>query len=400
MEEGTLNRKKILVITSSYPLFSGDINGQFIHELAKRLAKNFDISVLAPYQKGSAKSEYMEGVSVFRHPQFLWPVDFAYGGGLMPKIQKNPILIFVLPFFLMFQVWWIRKICNSRQIKVIHAQWLIPAGLSAVLYKVIFNQKIKIIASSLGSDYWGFKAGWRKTLLKFILNRIDELVTVSNAIKTDIQKNNLYQKPISSITMGVDTKLFVPGTSAPGVKNLLFVGRLISTKGIDILISAMPAILKAHGNVHLNVIGSGPLKETLIEKVSLAGLQAKINFPGFVKTEKLPEYFARADIFILPSLSEGWPVVVMEAMSAGCVPVVTDIPVFEEYKNQQDLFLVTETGNQKSLETALINLLKNSDLEQIKTRARNYAVSNFDWEIISSKYSSVYNNTLAQTKSL
>lgn len=395
-----MSKKKVLILTPNYPLFAGDnYYGHFIHTMAKSLLDDFEVLALAPYKKGLARAEVMDGVKVFRHPQFLWSVDFAYGDGIVTGIKKKPLRIFVLPVFLLYQLFWVAKLCRTYRIDIVHTHWLIPAGLIGVTYKLLFNRKIKIISSALGSDYWGFRTGWGRSVLKFIFRHSDSLITVSNAIKKDIEENELCNKPIYPITMGIHTQVFVPAPSIAGATiKILYVGRLTHLKGIDLLIEVMPALLKKHSNLHLDVVGTGPAGDLLKQRVSDTGINDKVSFRGFVQTEDLPGYFANADIFVLPSLSEGWPVVVMEAMSAGCVPVVTDLPVFKEYAHRNDLFYIAKTGDQKSLEEMLLKAINSPDIEQVKANVRNYAIANFDWKIIVAKFKSVYNNTLAQTK--
>src|SRR5438034_378137 len=88
-------KKKILVLASTFPRWENDTTPPFVFELEKRLAHDFDIFVLAPHFPGAKKQEKMEGVSVTRF-QYFWPARYqklCYGGGILPNIKKNTFLL-------------------------------------------------------------------------------------------------------------------------------------------------------------------------------------------------------------------------------------------------------------------------------------------------------------------
>ena len=83
-------KNKILVLTSSYPKYKGDVNGNFIYELSTRLQKDFEIHALAPTYKGALKKEICDGIIIHRHKQFIYNnVELAYGSNILAKIKKN-----------------------------------------------------------------------------------------------------------------------------------------------------------------------------------------------------------------------------------------------------------------------------------------------------------------------
>nr|WP_238336960.1 glycosyltransferase family 4 protein [Carnobacterium inhibens] len=93
---------------------------------------------------------------------------------------------------------------------------------------------------------------------------------------------------------------------------LLFVGRLVESKGIENLIEVLPMLNR--NDFELNVIGEGYLLNDLIKKVQLLGLQNKVFFRGYLEGEALLKYYRESNIFILPSLSEPYGLVMLEAM--------------------------------------------------------------------------------------
>src|SRR6266550_2379820 len=89
-------KKNVLVLASTFPRWDNDTTPPFVFELEKRLAKDFNIFVLAPHFVGARKHERMEGLTVHRF-QYFWPSKMqklCYEGGILPNIKKNKLLIF------------------------------------------------------------------------------------------------------------------------------------------------------------------------------------------------------------------------------------------------------------------------------------------------------------------
>ena len=123
---------------------------------------------------------------------------------------------------------------------------------------------------------------------------------------------------------GVDLSAFEfrETTRQSGIPNVLAVGRLSAEKGFDVLIEAL-ATLKQDGTPQrLTLVGDGPLRDSLEQKASEAGIADLVEFAGELKAEDVRKRLRDADLFCLPSFSEGLPISIMEAMAVG-VPVVT-----------------------------------------------------------------------------
>jgi len=111
----------------------------------------------------------------------------------------------------------------------------------------------------------------------------------------------------------------------PGKTILLSIGRLVPYKGYTYLVEAMRELPE---NYQLILGGMGPLEEELRQQVHNAGLDSRVNFIGYVPDEDLADWYAAADLFVLPSVfrTEAFGIVQIEAMSCGCPVVATQIP--------------------------------------------------------------------------
>lgn len=104
---------------------------------------------------------------------------------------------------------------------------------------------------------------------------------------------------------------------------ILTVARLATNKGIGFLIKAMPEVLAAHPKAHVLLAGTGEDRDRLEQLAESLGLRAHIHFLGF--REDVPELLAASDVFVLPSLDEGLPVALLEAMSMGLIPICSAV---------------------------------------------------------------------------
>jgi len=393
--------KKLLVTASTFPRWQGDSTPDFVYQLVKYLTEDFDVSVLAPYARGTKSFEKFNNIKIFRYKYLPFGLgSLSYDGGMTSKLEKNKFYYLQIPFFLLFQLLSLRKIVKREDIDIIHAHWIIPQGFIAALYKRIFNKNIKILLTSHGADIFTFDNIIGNFIKKFTLQNMDMVTAVSNTIKDKVRETG-YDGHISVYPMGVDTEFFNPGKKDLAIRKklnirgdfLLFVGRLSEKKGLKYLLEAMPDVIKEFPLLSLIVIGDGPLKNDLIYLAEKLSIIDNVTFLGPLSHDKLPSFFATADIFIGPSLTarsgdrEGFGLVFAEAMSSGTLLITTDLPVIKEIVKDNETGFIVREKNSKELSEKILYLLKNKDkLDEIKSRAREHVMENFDWKSIGEKY--------------
>ncbi len=104
----------------------------------------------------------------------------------------------------------------------------------------------------------------------------------------------------------------------------LFVGRLAEVKNLPVLLDAYCSYKRNGGHRNLEIVGHGPMEDTLKASVQRTGLEDSVRFFGFQPYDSIPEWYARAACLILPSMSEPWGLVVNEAMASGLPVIVSD----------------------------------------------------------------------------
>lgn len=398
-----MQKKRVLVLASTFPRWKNDTTPPFVFELEKRLAKDFEIFLLAPHFVGAKKKENLEGIKVQRF-QYFWPAKYqklCYEGGIMPNIKKNKLLVFEGFTLVLFEFIAAFRIVRREKIDLIHAHWIIPQGFVAVALKKILG--VPYIVTTHGGDIFGLKGGAMRKVKKVVLENAKRITVVSNAIKDEILKNINPKLNVDVISMGVDSKLFNPDKYDKSIKDkykidgpfLLFVGRLAEKKGVSYLLQAMPAIINKFPNVKLLIIGEGALENQLKSLVLDLGIDKNVIFVGGITNDLLPKFYATADILVAPSIvtadgdTEGLPVSIIEGLASGtCVISTGTGGISDVIKNGENGFLVDQKNSREIKETTT-KLLENKELLK-KYRSNSYkSISNFDWNYIRDKYINV-----------
>jgi glycosyltransferase involved in cell wall biosynthesis len=404
-----IEKKKVLVLASTFPRWQGDTTPPFVYELERRLANDFDITVLAPHYKGAKKNENMDNLNVVRF-QYFWPERWqklAYNGGIMPNIKKNKLLILLIPFFLLSELIKAIHIIKKNKINIIHAHWIIPQGIIAFLLQRLL--KIPYILTIHGTDIFSLKNKFVLTLKKNIVTNASSVTVVSTAIKKEVEKLVGTKVPIVVAPMGVDENKFNPEKYSEEIKQkfnisgpfLLFVGRLEEVKGIEYLIEAMRGIVRYNNKSKLLIVGEGPIKEKLISLCNSLNLNDSITFVGALPHSDLPAYFATADYFISPSVItdkgqvEGFGLTLVEASLSGCIPIATKTGGIIDIIEHRETGFFVDNKSHSSITDTVLNLMQNKALHHsAKEKGREINLNKFTWNSSVYKFNSVYNNSL------
>lgn len=236
--------------------------------------------------------------------------------GLFYKFIRSPKLEFLYLFPGLFIFTPI--ILLLRRPKIIHAHGIV-AGFVGVFWGKIFNTKIIISTHSI---YSFPKNGLYHNFAKFILNRTDQVLCLSKKSFEEIKQLGIDNRKIKIFTYWIDLDKFTKNRDAKRAIAwkekfiVLFVGRLILEKGIDILLDSVKSWDK---NIGLVIVGTGPMESVIINETSK---NPRIHFLGKMDQESLPNIYSAADVLIAPSTSEeGFGRVIMESLACS-TPVV------------------------------------------------------------------------------
>lgn len=183
-------------------------------------------------------------------------------------------------------------------------------------------------------------------------------------------------KPLAnavSVLNFVDVDSYMRKTSvASNMVNLLCVARLdVYDKGQDILLDVLSELVDL--NWRLTLAGEGRDRHSLEEQVKRLRLENKVDFRGQVPKSDIPELLAAHDVFVLPSLNEGLPFSLLEAMASGLPCIATDVGSVREVLLHEETGLLIQPGNREQLKDALKRMIEDAALRE-QCAAAGYAI--------------------------
>lgn len=358
-----------------------------MHALACRLTDRFEVLAVVPHAKGAKRFEVLDGVNVRRYryaPDVL--ETLVNDGGIVTNLQRSPWKLLLVPGFVFMQ--WFAARRYARPGSVVHAHWIVPQGLIARLLGRPF------LITSHGADLFALRSSGALAAKRAAAAAASCLAVVSEAMLEPARE----LRPDGTILvrpMGVDMRtLFSPaGGAARDEKHLLFVGRLVEKKGLDVLLRALPHVIKEHPLTRLTVVGHGPLEGDMKALATELGVADHVHFTGPVPHTRLPDLYRKASIFVAPFREarsgdrEGLGLVLVEALACGCPVIASDIPATRDVLAGVPGVRTTQPEDVASLAGALISALRD-ELGAIRetAAARAMLIDRFDWEAVAAGY--------------
>jgi len=213
----------------------------------------------------------------------------------------------------------------------------------------------------------------------------DKLVMVPNGVNTHIYEN-----------VNVDYKSFRSKFALPEEKIVLFVGRLVYEKGIHVLINAVPKIL-SKVDAKFIIVGSGYMKEQLLNIVRSMGLEHKVLFEGFMEEATLLQLQKCADVSVVPSLFEPFGIVALEAMAAQSPVVASDTGGLSEIIEHDVTGVKVYPNNPDSLAWGITKVLQDDNYaKNLRENAYKRVREKYDWEKIALQTKRFYEDVLGE----
>ncbi|MCC7117867.1 MAG: glycosyltransferase [Anaerolineales bacterium] len=203
-------------------------------------------------------------------------------------------------------------------------------------------------------------------------------------------------EPIS--TAGVNQ---TKARKAAGLKDgeifIVAVGRLVTEKAHEILIQALPLVLKEYPQVRLGILGEGPLRGQLEKQIEALRLTQAVYLFG--TQDAVEDYLAIAEIFVLPSRAEGLPIALLEAMSAGLPVVATALKGMSDVIEHGRTGLLTPPEDSQALAEAILQLLRDpAYARQLGAQAKKQVVENYSRAEMAEQYLTLMKKYLQPTE--
>jgi glycogen synthase len=388
---------KVCLVNALFYPFSGGVEKHML-ELSRELVKQgVDVTIVTARIEGTQAYEEMDGVRVHRVPCMSLKVPGFY----------PPPMIFS-PFFMRH----LKKLDDENEFDIIHLQnrFFVDfdmAALYARLKKKPFMMTIhnaRPLGISLPITVFGSAYDWLIGRWPFAM--ADRIIAVSEWVKSDIARYHIDEKKIIPVHNGINVSSFKPSAATNVRKQfgidgpmLLFVGRMITQKGVPYLLDAMPLVLLKHPDAKLLLVGRGSALDGLKNKVSAMGLEKSVIFSGYLTEEMLKEAYGTCDLFVLPSVWEVLPIAILEAMSSSKPVVCTSAGGNAELVKDGLNGYVVPVRSPEALAYGINALLDDPEKMKAMGRAgRRRSEDEFDWKLIAAKTRQVYEDLLMEKK--
>jgi glycosyltransferase involved in cell wall biosynthesis len=389
--------RSILVLTSTYPRWQGDTEPAFVHFLCRQLTGKYRVIVLAPHYPGSLGKETIEGVLVYRFRYFFpFAEKLAYDGGIIANLKNNILKWLLVPFFIASQFIHMILLARKYKVSLIHAHWVIPQGLMAVLSRQLhlIPKTIRILCTSHGGDLFSLQGGFLQSMKRFTFRHSDHATVVSTAMRDHLNNMGCSTENISVQSMGVDlTRQFVPDKNAVKIRDIIYVGRLVEKKGVSTLINSIKLLNKDYPALKVTLVGDGPERSSLVQQCRQLGIDKQIEFTGSIANDRVPKFYQSAKIAIVPSIvasdgdQEGLGLVAVEALGCGCATIVSDLPALSDVVTPGENGLVFTAGNAAELKSCITSLLNDASLyNHLTASGRQAIIDKFDWQAVGARY--------------
>lgn len=386
---------KILMLSWEYPpKIIGGIS-RVVYDLARNLGEcDNEVHVITCWDAGTQEFEIDNKVTVHR----VHVYDNTSNSFVEWVMQLN---------FAMLE--YAINLVGHNKFDIIHAHdWLV--AYAARVLKISFS--IPLITTIHATEYGrnsGLHTDMQKNISnieKWLMNESDHLIVNSKYMKDQIIAIfNINADKISIISNGVDLgkfdnvhadENFRKNYAAPGEKIVLFVGRLVNEKGVQILIDSIPKIISNYNDVKFIIAGKGPYLNNLIEQSKKLNVLDRIYFTGFVSEEVLLKLYKCSDMAVFPSTYEPFGIVALEGMVAGIPVVVSDTGGLDEIVNHKENGMKFYSGNSNSLADCIIELLKEEGLsEKLSNVAMQNIYRHYNWkditQLILNEYRAILN---------
>lgn len=399
MPERDLN---VLLVSRLYPRPGDPVLGVFVEEEARALSRSCRVRVVSPcpwfppwkpFKRWYTYSqlpfrETRRGIEVLRPRMLLLPRNLLFplfGHSLYLSLRRS-----------------MDEIERGFPFDLIHAHTVYPDGLAAVMLGRA-RQRPTVITVHGGDVNIHLRRPLVKRLGRRALCHADRVIAVSSSLKRAlVEQHGPQAQRITVIPNGVDVARFAPiarseAEARLGLRHaaphILYVGAIAESKGIAHLLRAIHRLRHtASCPVQLTLVGQGEHDTTARALAGELDIADAVAFAGQRPNEEIPLWMNACDVVVLPSLSEGFGVVLVEAMACGKPVVATTCGGPEDVVTPETGMLVPPADD-AALAEALLEVLRHGDRFRPQ-RIRQRALDNYAYDRVASQISTVYEEVL------
>ncbi len=395
----SLRHDRILMLSWEFPPKMVGGLARHVYDLSKALVKmGQEVHVVTCHVPGASEYDVIDGVHVHR-------LDFIPG-------ETEDFLDWVYKMNEAMIEKTSRVFNQYGKFDLVHAHdWL-----AAHAGKNIKNEYSTPLVATIHATEYGRNQGIHNDMQRYI-NDVEwglsyeawKVICCSKYMAAEIAQ--IFQLPSDKIRIvpnGVDIANITPEIVDPGFRNkyalpeekiIYFVGRLVPEKGVQVLLEAVPQVLKEYPNVKFVISGKGPYSEHLRWLAEQLGVGPKVMFTGFTDDNTRNRLLQAADVAVFPSLYEPFGIVALEAMAAHTAVIVSETGGLGEVIEHDVDGLKFYPGDYRALAHYITVLLKDESVaKRLNAQAWEKVTKVYDWDIIAQDTVKVYHEILNLAK--
>lgn len=270
---------------------------------------------------------------------------------------------------------------------------------SAKIISIIQHTPMVITWYEVWDDYWYQYLGWKgfigRMIEIFTIKLSEKTITISDLTKRKLAYHGIEDAPI--IPSGIDMEKInqidstESGTDEIHVSDVIFVGRLVEDKHVDVLIRGIQMASDDQPNIRCIIIGDGPEYGTLTELSKYLEIEDNITFTGFLDEKDVIRHMKASKMMVLPSTREGFGMVAVEAFACG-LPVISvtnkDNAVSELIDNNKNGFMVQLSA--ECISERIIELLNNTKLREMMSCNAVETAAKYTWDTLADEIEHLY----------
>ncbi len=304
---------KVLMIGWEFPPYVSGGLGTHTYELTKRMSRDVEIIFLMP-DRGEVSVPWMK-IERVRATINIGPytvfTESVISDSIIDSVKK-----------------YAEEACKTAKkfdFDIIHCHdWL--TALAGIYVKKETGKPLVFTVHSTEYDRsLGNPCPWVLDIEKYGIREADGIIAVSKRIKDQIvEKYGANPEKIRVIYNAIDASVFdCGGKIGPNEDMILYLGRLTLHKGVDHLLRAAKIVIEHHPTAKFVIAGKGDKFNELVDLAVDLGIEDNVFFLGYVPQEDLPKLYARADVFVMPSVYEPFGITALEAMAAGTPTIIS-----------------------------------------------------------------------------
>jgi glycosyltransferase involved in cell wall biosynthesis len=376
---------RILVVIYEFPPIGGG-GGRAAYDICRHLvARGHDVTVLTAHFQGQPFEENKDGIRLIRVPSFR---KSSFGASF-----------FTMLAYVLAGLWAGLRLIRLYRPDIIHTHFAVPSGALAWMLSLLTGIPY-ILTAHLGDVPGGVPEKtekwfrWLKPFTNPIWNRAKKVIAVSGHTRQLALEH--YSVDVEVIPNGADVTHLEPSKIELNTPpQLVFAGRFVSQKNPVAIVQILSQLQDL--NWYCSMLGDGPLFEDVKREIENTGMTERFELSGWVTSEDVLNHFSKSDILFMPSLSEGLPVVGVQALAKGLAIVSSRIGGFLDLVDEGENGYLIDVQDNSAFSKVLRELITNPELLLRLREASKQKSHQFDIQKIVDRYQTILSDVLMGT---